>query len=56
MKTYIIYPANSKLENGFFHVSDDNYKNVQKFDHLDEFEFLTHKDKLIYLLPSIFSK
>jgi len=52
MKTYIIYPANSKLENGFFHVSDDNYKNVQKFDHLDEFEFLTHKDKLIYLLPS----
>ena len=52
MKTYLIYPANSKLENGFFHVSDDNYKNIYDFNNLSEFESLTHKDRLIYLLPS----
>tara|TARA_B100001250_G_scaffold375364_1_gene362893 strand:- start:3408 stop:4562 length:1155 start_codon:yes stop_codon:yes gene_type:complete len=52
MKTYLIYPANSELKNGFFHISDDNYKNVYEYNELNEFESLTQQDRLIYLLPS----
>ena len=52
MNTFIAYPDNLDFSHGIFHKSSDDYKKSYNYADLDDFSTLTHKDKLIYLLPS----
>ena len=52
MNTFIAYPENLDFRAGIFHKSSDGYKKSHNYDDLNDFSTLTHKDKLIYLLPS----
>ena len=52
MNTFIAYPDNLDFSPGIFHKSSDDYKKSYNYADLDDFSTLTHKDKLIYLLPS----
>ena len=52
MNTFIAYPDNLDFNRGIFHKSSDDYKKSYNYPNLDDFSSLTHKDKLIYLLPS----
>ena len=52
MNTFISYPDNLDFNRGIFHKSSDGYKKSYNYLNLDDFSSLTHKDKLIYLLPS----
>ena len=52
MNTFIAYPDNLDFNRGIFHKSSDGYKKSYNYPNLDDFSSLTHKDKLIYLLPS----
>lgn len=52
MNTYIAYPDNEDFNHGIFHKSSDDYKQSYNYSGLDDFSSFTHKDKLIYLLPS----
>ena len=52
MNTYIAYPDNEDFNRGIFHKSSDGYKRPYNYSGLDDFSSFTHKDKLIYLLPS----
>ena len=53
MKTYVAHLSNFNLSDGIYYSSKDNYKSINKFSGLKEFENLDHKDTLIVLLPSI---
>ena len=52
MNTFIAYPDNLDFNRGIFHKSSDGYKKSYNYPNLGDFSSLTHKDKLIYLLPS----
>ena len=52
MDTFVAYPNNLDFDHGSFHKSSDNYKKTFNFSNFQEFESLSHKDKLVYLLPS----
>ena len=52
MNTFIAYPENLDFRAGIFHKSSDGYKKSHNYVDLNDFSKLTHKDKLIYLLPS----
>jgi len=52
MSTYITYPTDATLKNLSFCKSDDKYKKIYKTSDLHEFNSLSHKDILIYLMPS----
>ena len=52
MSTYITYPTDATLKNLSFCKSDDKYKKIYKTSDLHEFNSLSHKDILIYLIPS----
>ena len=52
MNTFIAYPDNLDFNTGIFHKSSDGYKKSHNYVDLNDFSTLTHKDKLIYLLPS----
>ncbi|MFL2700638.1 MAG: hypothetical protein ACJ0FE_01790 [Gammaproteobacteria bacterium] len=52
MDTFVAYPHNLDFNNGSFYKSLDNYKKANNFKDFKDFESLSHKDKLIYLLPS----
>ena len=52
MNTFIAYPDNLDFNRGIFHKSSDDYKKSYNYPNLGDFSSLTHKDKLIYLLPS----
>ena len=52
MKTFIIYPTDSQLNGGSFLNSDDSFVKATNFQDIHDFETLSHKDVLIYLLPS----
>ena len=52
MNTFIAYPENLDFRAGIFHKSSDGYKKSHNYVDLNDFSTLTHKDKLIYLLPS----
>ena len=52
MNTFIAYPDNLDFNRGIFHKSSDDYKKSYNYSNLGDFSSLTHKDKLIYLLPS----
>ena len=52
MSTYITYPTDATLKNLSFCKSNDKYKKVYKTSDLHEFNSLSHKDILIYLIPS----
>ena len=52
MNTFIAYPDNLDFNRGIFHKSSDGYKKSYNYPNLDDFSSLTHKDKLVYLLPS----
>ena len=53
MKTYVAHLSNFNLSDGIYYSSKDNYKSINKFSGLKEFESLDHKDTLIVLLPSM---
>ncbi|GIS01327.1 MAG: hypothetical protein CM15mP102_21470 [Flavobacteriales bacterium] len=53
MKTYVAHLSNFNLSDGIYYSSKDNYKSINKFSGLKEFENLDHKDTLIVLLPSM---
>tara|TARA_Y100000768_G_scaffold339689_1_gene283080 strand:+ start:255 stop:1415 length:1161 start_codon:yes stop_codon:yes gene_type:complete len=52
MSTYITYPTDVTLKNLSFFKSNDKYKKIHKTSDLHEFNSLSHKDILIYLIPS----
>ena len=52
MNTFIAYSDNLDFSPGIFHKSSDSYKKSHNYVDLNDFSTLTHKDKLIYLLPS----
>ncbi len=52
MSTYITYPTDATLKNLSFCKSNDKYKKIYKTSDLHEFNSLSHKDILIYLIPS----
>ena len=52
MDTFVAHPHNLDFNNGSFYKSTDNYKKANNFKDFKDFESLSHKDKLIYLLPS----
>ena len=52
MSTYIAYPTDATLKNLSFCKSNDKYKKIYKTSDLHEFNSLSHKDILIYLMPS----
>ena len=52
MNTIVAYPDNLSFSNGKYHHSSDNYKQTNTFSNLNEFDFLSQKDTLIYLVPS----
>ncbi len=52
MNTIVAYPDNLSLSNGKYHHSSDNYKQTNTFSNLNEFDSLSQKDTLIYLVPS----
>ncbi len=52
MDTFVAHPHNLDFNNGSFYKSLDNYKKANNFKDFKDFESLSHKDKLIYLLPS----
>ena len=53
MDTFVAHPHNLDFNNGSFYKSLDNYKKANNFKDFKDFESLSHKDKLIYLLPSL---
>lgn len=52
MNTIVAYPDNISFSNGKYHHSSDNYKQTNTFSNLNEFDSLSQKDTLIYLVPS----
>jgi len=52
MNTFIAYPDNLDFNNGIFHKSSDNFQKSYNYNDLNDFSSFSHKDKLIYLLPS----
>ena len=52
MSTIVAYPDNLSFSNGKYHHSSDNYKQINTFSNLNEFDSLSQKDTLIYLVPS----
>ena len=52
MNTIVAYPDNLSFSNGKYHHSSDNYKKTNTFSNLNEFDSLSQKDTLIYLVPS----
>ena len=52
MNTIVAYPDNLSFSNGKYHNSSDNYKQTNTFSNLNEFDSLSQKDTLIYLVPS----
>ena len=52
MNTIVAYPDNLSFTNGKYHHSSDNYKQTNTFSNLNEFDSLSQKDTLIYLVPS----
>ena len=52
MSTYITYPTDATLKNLSFCKSNDKYKKIHRTSDLHEFNSLSHKDILIYLIPS----
>ena len=52
MSTYITYPTDATLKNLSFCKSNDKYKKIHKTSDLHEFNSLSDKDILIYLIPS----
>ena len=52
MNTIVAYPDNLSFCNGKYHHSSDNYKQTNTFSNLNEFDSLSQKDTLIYLVPS----
>ena len=52
MNTIVAYPDNLSFSNGKYHQSSDNYKQTNTFSNLNEFDSLSQKDTLIYLVPS----
>ena len=52
MNTIVAYPDNLSFSNGKYHHSSDNYKQTSTFSNLNEFDSLSQKDTLIYLVPS----
>ena len=52
MNTIVAYPDNLSFSNGKYHQSSDNYKQTNTFSNLNEFDALSQKDTLIYLVPS----
>ena len=52
MNTIVAYPDNLSFSNGKYHHSSDNYKQTNIFSNLNEFDALSQKDTLIYLVPS----
>ena len=52
MNTIVAYPDNLSFSNGKYHHSSDNYKQTNTFSNLNEFDALSQKDSLIYLVPS----
>ena len=52
MNTIVAYPDNIGFSNGKYHHSSDNYKQTNTFSNLNEFDALSQKDTLIYLVPS----
>ena len=52
MNTILAYPDNLSFSNGKYHHSSDNYKQTNTFSNLNEFDALSQKDTLIYLVPS----
>ena len=52
MNTIVAYPDNLSFSNGKYHLSSDNYKQTNTFSNLNEFDSLSQKDTLIYLVPS----
>ena len=52
MNTIVAYPDNISFSNGKYHHSSDNYKQTNTFSNLNEFDALSQKDTLIYLVPS----
>ena len=52
MNTIVAYPDNLSFSNGKYHHSSDNYKQTNTFSNLNEFDSLSQKDTLIYLVPS----
>ena len=52
MNTIVAYPDNLSFSNGKYHHSSDNYKQTNTFSNLNEFDALSQKDTLIYLVPS----
>ena len=53
MKTYVAHLSNFNLSDGIYYSSKDNYKSINKFSVLKEFENLDDKDTMIVLLPSM---
>lgn len=53
MNTIVAYPDNLSFSNGKYHHSSDNYKQTNTFSNLNEFDSLSQKDTLIYLVPSL---
>ena len=52
MNTFIAYPDNLDFNHGIFHKSSDDFKKSYNYNDLNDFSSFSHKDKLIYLLPS----
>ena len=52
MNTIVAYPDNLSFSNGKYHHSSDNYKQTNTFSNLNEFDSLSQKDTLIYLVQS----
>ena len=52
MNTIVAYPDNLSFSNGKYHHSSDNYKQTNTFSNLNEFDSLSQKDTLIYLVSS----
>lgn len=52
MKTYLTHPSDNKLTNGVFYSDSDDYKKAIDYKNINEFQSLSHKDLLIYLIPS----
>ena len=52
MNTIVAYPDNLSFSNGKYHHSSDNYKQTNTFSNLNEFDALSQKDTLVYLVPS----
>lgn len=52
MKIYLTHPTDTKLTSGLFYQNKDDYNKANKYSDINEFESLSHKDLLIYLIPS----